>query len=846
MGWPKWTPDLLVTRLANHGVEGLWHHQYEAADLVHRGRNVIISTGTASGKSLAYLTPAVTACLDGGTVLYLTPTKALAADQLRSLRDLRITQVRAACFDGDTPFEERTWVRQHANYVLTNPDMLHRGVLPRHAQWAAFFRRLRLIVVDECHGYRGVFGSHVAQILRRLRRVCARYGSRPVFLLASATASEPAAFGTRLTGLEMDEVTMDASPKGSTTFALWEPPLTDLRGEGGAPVRRTATAETADLLADLVLADVRTLAFVRSRRGAETVALSARAKLSDVAASLQGHPGVLPTPTPIDSWTTTDTPPTPHTPPDTLPALPDTSHTLPALPDAPHALHDLPDASHALPALPDASHALPDTLPALPDTSQDPAGAPHAMSQDSASMEAGGRLGAVSEGGYGGRLSELPGKVAAYRAGYLSEDRRLLEKALRSGSLMGLATTNALELGVDVSGLDAVLIAGWPGTRASLWQQAGRAGRDGQDALAVLIARDDPLDTYLVHHPEALFGQPVEAIVLDPDNPYVLGPHLCAAAAEIPLTDDDLPVFGDAASAVLDGLVGDGLLRKRAAGWFWTRRERATDLADIRGAGGAPVQVVESSTGRLLGTVDEPSAHTTVHTGAVYLHQGETFLVEELDLDAGVALVREAQPDYSTFARDVTEISVLKSLRSTPLGPGSLHFGEVEVTRQVVSYLKRRVQSGEMLGDEPLDLPPRTLRTRAVWWTLPAAEVAALAEEGFDLGGSAHAAEHASIGLLPLFATCDRWDIGGVSTELHLDTGLLTVFVYDGHEGGAGFAERGYSRAVDWLTATREAISSCECERGCPSCIQSPKCGNGNEPLDKRGAIRMLDTLLAH
>ncbi|PZG08184.1 DEAD/DEAH box helicase [Nonomuraea aridisoli] len=779
----------MVTRLANHGVTGLWPHQYEAADLAFRGRNVIISTGTASGKSLAYLTPAVASCLDGGTILYLTPTKALAADQLRALRELRITQVRAACFDGDTPFEERTWVRQHANYVLTNPDMLHRGILPRHAQWSSFFRRLRLIVVDECHGYRGVFGSHVAQILRRLRRVCARYGSQPTFLLASATASEPGAFAKRLTGLEMDEVTVDASPKGSTTIALWEPPLTELRGEGGAPVRRTATAEAADLLADLVLADVRTLAFVRSRRGAETVALSARAKLSDVAFSL-----------------------TPH-------RTPSTAKTSPT------------DSSLDRPASASPSEAPEDQGSTGPDT---------AMQGASAVSPFGWNL----ADGERADLAELPDKIAAYRAGYLAEDRRLLEKALRAGTIMGLATTNALELGVDVSGLDAVLIAGWPGTRASFWQQAGRAGRDGRNALAVLIARDDPLDTYLVHHPQALFGQPVEAIVLDPDNPYVLGPHLCAAAAEIPLTENDLPTFGSTTADVLDDLVNQNLLRKRQAGWFWTRRERATDLADIRGGGGAPIQVVESSTGRLLGSVDEPSAHSTVHTGAVYLHQGETFLVELLDLDAGVALVSSGNPDYTTFARDITDISILSTERSHPLGPGTLHFGEVEVTRQVVSYLKRRLHSGEMLGDEPLELPPRTLRTRAVWWTLPASAVAPLAEAGIDLGGAAHAAEHASIGLLPLFATCDRWDIGGVSTELHADTGLLTVFVYDGHEGGAGFAERGYARATDWLTATREAIMSCECERGCPSCIQSPKCGNGNEPLDKRGAIRLLNTLL--
>lgn len=795
---------------------GLWPHQYEAADLAFRGRNVIISTGTASGKSLAYLTPAVASCLDGGTILYLTPTKALAADQLRGLRELRITQLRAACFDGDTPFEERTWVRQHANYVLTNPDMLHRSILPRHAQWSSFFRRLRMVVVDECHGYRGVFGSHVAQILRRLRRVCARYGSRPTFLLASATASEPGAFGMRLTGLEMDEVTVDASPKGSTTIALWEPPLTELRGEGGAPVRRTATAEAADLLADLVLADVRTLAFVRSRRGAETVALTARAKLADVAFSLSTrHPRPS---TPRQPHTTSTTPPeTPptltHQPSTAEPASTTQLEPAPALNHQPGTAEPTSTSEHdgtATEPAPESSltWALPDA-PTQPD------------------------------------WTDLPNKIAAYRAGYLAEDRRLLEKALRSGTIMGLATTNALELGVDVSGLDAVLIAGWPGTRASLWQQAGRAGRDGQDALAVLIARDDPLDTYLVHHPQALFGQPVEAIVLDPDNPYVLGPHLCAAAAEIPLTDDDLPIFGTTTSTVLDDLVSQGLLRRRPAGWFWTKRERATDLADIRGGGGAPIQVVESSTGRLLGSVDEPSAHTTVHTGAVYIHQGETFLVELLDLEAGVALVSSATPDFTTFARDITDISILATQRSHPLGPGTLHFGEVEVTRQVVSYLKRRLQSGEMLGDEPLDLPPRTLRTRAVWWTLPASAVAPLAEAGIDLGGAAHAAEHASIGLLPLFATCDRWDIGGVSTELHADTGLLTVFVYDGHEGGAGFAERGYARAADWLTATREAITSCECERGCPSCIQSPKCGNGNEPLDKRGAVRLLNTLLS-
>ncbi|GLZ13760.1 helicase [Actinomadura sp. NBRC 104425] len=726
--WPQWAPETLVRRLNAAGIDAPWRHQAEAAEHARSGRSVIIATGTASGKSLAYLLPAVASIYEEdarsqGTVLYLSPTKALAVDQLRALRSLRLTRVRAATYDGDTPREERAWVRQHANYVLTNPDMLHRSILPAHGRWSAFLRRLRYVIVDEAHGYRGVFGSHVAQVLRRLRRVCARYGASPVFILASATTSEPATTASRLTGLDVVAVDDDASPRGPATFALWEPPLTELRGEQGAPVRRTATAETGDLLADLVVEGVQTLAFVRSRRGAESVALGAKRALDEAA-------------------------------------------------------------------------------------------------------------------------PELVDQVAAYRAGYLPEERRALEAALRSRELIGLASTNALELGVDVSGLDAVIVCGWPGTRASLWQQAGRAGRSGQAALAILVARDDPLDTYLVHHPEAIFGTPVEATVLDPDNPYVLEPHLCAAASELPLTEDDLDLFGPSTADLLPDLVRRGLLRRRPAGWYWTRRDKAADLADIRGAGGPPIQVVEAATGRLLGTVDEASAHTTVHEGAVYIHQGETFIVQTLDLDDSVALVEEAEPDYSTSARDVTDIRVVERLRSVSWGEATLNYGTVDVTRQVVAYQMRRLQTGEMLGEKPLDLPPRTLRTRAVWWTLSEAQVEGLGD--LDLAGSAHAAEHASIGLLPLYATCDRWDIGGVSTALHPDTGLLTVFVYDGHEGGAGFAERGYANAATWLHATREAITSCECESGCPSCIQSPKCGNGNDPLDKHGALVMLAELLRH
>jgi DEAD/DEAH box helicase domain-containing protein len=723
--WPVWVPQLLVDRLALQGVTAPWEHQAQAADLARGGQSVVVATGTASGKSLAYLLPVLAAQLEDGeaTALYLSPTKALATDQLRAVRALNLVQVRAATYDGDTPHEERDWVRRFGTLVLTNPDMLHRGVLPRHADFARFLRGLRFVVVDECHTYRGVFGSHVAQVLRRLRRVCARYGAEPVFLLASATVSEPEVSASRLVGLPVTAVSDDASPRGTTDFALWEPPLMDsFAGENGAPVRRSATAETGDLLADLVIEGARTIAFVRSRRGAEAVAVNARRAVQEAA-------------------------------------------------------------------------------------------------------------------------PELAARVAAYRAGYLPEERRELEKRLQSGDLLGVAATNALELGVDVAGLDAVVLSGWPGTVASVWQQAGRAGRAGQGALAVFVARDDPLDTYLVHHPAALFGRSVEATVLDPSNPYVLGPHLCCAAAELPLTAEDLPLFGDGTEELLADLVRRGLLRHRPRGWFWTSRDRPE--ADLRGSGGPPVRLVEAATGRLLGTVDHSSAHSQAHTGAVYLHQGEPYVVEQLDLEEAVALVRADDPDYSTSARDVTDITIVDTLRSTTYDGTVLSFGTVDVTHQVVSYLKKRLGSGEVLGEEHLDLPPQELRTRAVWYTVTAELLERAALQWADIPGAAHAAEHAAIGLLPLFATCDRWDIGGVSTALHADTGLATVFVYDGHPGGAGFAERGYSRAADWLRSTRDAIASCECAGGCPSCVQSPKCGNGNEPLDKAGAVRLLDVVLA-
>jgi DEAD/DEAH box helicase domain-containing protein len=716
----------VITACEAVGIAAPWEHQALAATHAWEGRDVVVATGTGSGKSLAYQMAVLTAVVNRPRTraLYLAPTKALAADQLRAIESMSISGVLAAVCDGDTSREQRDWVRQHANVVLSNPDLLHHSLLPRHERWSAFLRQLRYVIVDESHSYRGVFGAHVAHVLRRLRRLTYE---RPVFILASATSGEPAASASKLVGRPVIAVAEDTAPRGAATFVLWEPPL--LPGHGpavsadesdvdGAPIRRSALRETGDLLADAVIQGIQTLAFVPSRRGAEVVA--GRAK-----------------------------------------------------------------------------QALDEAAPGLGD------------------------------------------KVAAYRAGYLPEERRELERALTTGELTALATTNALELGIDVTGLDAVLLAGYPGRRSAMWQRAGRAGRAGRDALCVLIARDDPLDTYLVHHPHALFDTPVEATVFDPDNPYVLAPHLCTAAAEKPLTQADLTLFG-APRSLVDTLVEDGLLRQRPSGWYWTHGDRPA--IDLRGAGGAPVSVIEAVTGRLIGTADAGAAHYALHAGAVYTHQGQTYVVQGLDLDDAVALVVADDPPHSTHARDITDLEVLEVRSRMGAGPVRLFLGDVEVTSQVVSFQRRRLDSGEVLGTWPLDLPPRTLRTVAVWVTLDDDAVSNVE----DLPGALHAAEHAAIGLLPLVASCDRWDIGGLSTARHADTDRPTIFVYDGHAGGAGLAERAFHMAATWLTATRDTVASCPCEHGCPSCVQSPKCGNGNNPLDKHGAVTLLSMIVNH
>lgn len=730
--WPHWADPDIVAALADRGVSRPWSHQASAADLAHAGRHVVLSTGTASGKSLGYQLPILTALAADprARALYLSPTKALGHDQLRAAQALtdavpNLRDVAPSAYDGDATTDLRRFARERSRWIFSNPDMIHLSLLRNHAKWAVFLRNLQFVVVDECHYYRGIFGSNVAMVLRRLLRLCERYSGSPTVFFASATTAAPAETASELIGQTVTAVTEDGSPQGGRTVALWEPALLeDLVGENGAPVRRSAGAEASRVMADLMAEGARTLTFVRSRRGAELTALGARTRLEQVA-------------------------------------------------------------------------------------------------------------------------PELTDKVASYRAGYLAEDRRTLERALSDGELRGLATTNALELGVDIAGLDAVVLAGFPGTVTSFWQQAGRSGRRGQSALIVLIARDDPLDTYLVHHPQALLNKPIERVVIDPRNPYVLGPQLLCAATELPLTDAEVRTWD--AESVAAALIDDGLLRRRPGGYFPAPGVDPHPAVDIRGSSGGQIAILETGTGRVLGTTGTGQAPASVHPGAVYLHQGETYVVDALDFEDGIALVHAGDPGYTTSARELTDIAVTGDGELDVHGPVTVGVVPVSVSNTVTGYL-RRALDGEVIDFIELDMPTRTLDTVAVMCTITPEALAVNGVEALSVPGALHAAEHAAIGLLPLVASCDRGDIGGVSTAIGPGpgelAGLPTIFVYDGYPGGAGFADRGYRQIETWWAATAAAIEACDCPAGCPSCVQSPKCGNGNDPLDKAGAVRVLRLVL--
>jgi len=738
----------LAASLDALGLHRLYSHQAAAVNAARRGQHVIVSTAAASGKSLCYHIPVVEALLQDSTAyaLYLFPTKALAQDQSNALDKLLNPEpgpsgfasgqalnsqpqgagVRGSgfrvvhgIFDGDTPPEERADVRRRARLLITNPDMLHMGILPNHRTWYQLIRGLKYVVVDEAHVYRGVFGSHVANVLRRLRRLCRLFGSDPRFILCSATIANPGEHAERLAGLPFTVVDTDGSPYGGKDFLLWNPPMID-KARGS---RRSTNTDAALLLAELMRRQVRTLAFVRSRRLAELLYVYVRERLKESA------------------------------PP-------------------------------------------------------------------------------------------LAKRIAAYRGSYLAEDRRRLERDLFEGRLLGLTTTSALELGIDVGDLDATILTGYPGTLASTWQQAGRSGRRGQRALSVLVANDNPLDQFLMRHPERIFGLPTESARISPANPYILKPHLLCAAYEAPLTPLDSDIFDVDIEPPADDLLTQGFLHKRGKRWHLEPEvEYPAQRVNIRSAGGS-YTLVEDGTGAILETVPEESAFLQIYPGAVYLHQGDPYLIKELDIPSQTAYAEKTEVPYYTQVMDVTDTRIIRTFKSKPAGRAHAYLGEVDVTTTVTGFRRRAPVTEESLGDGYVELPPRTFRTVSLWFDVAPDTVRRLAERKLDLAGGLHAAEHAAIGLLPLFAMCDRADIGGISTPLHPDTGRPQVFIHDGQPGGVGIAEHGYEMMAQLWDATLEAIEACACESGCPGCIHSPKCGNNNHPLDKAAATLILRDLL--
>jgi DEAD/DEAH box helicase domain-containing protein len=694
------------------GVPQLYAHQREAWDAAARGEHVLVTTGTASGKTLAFNLPVLDALAREPKLraLYLYPTKALAQDQFRTLAGYHVPSLRPAIYDGDTPTEQRAGIRRTANVILTNPDLVHIGLLPNHDRWGDVLANLRYVVIDEAHVYRGVFGSHVANVLRRLRRLARIYGADPQFLLASATISNPGELGFRLLGSRVTVVGDDAAPRSERTVVLWNPPLQD--AELG--LRASALAEAAKLQALFVERGLRTLTFAKSRKAAELI---------------------------------------------------------------------------------------------------------HRFTVD--------RLGDDTH-------------LSPYRAGYTASQRREIERRLAEGDLLGVSATNALELGIDIGLLDVVISVGFPGTVASLRQQWGRAGRR-DSGLAVLVASEDALDQYFMREPEALLGRRVEAAILDHTSERVLAAHVRAAAYEAPITEADAALLGpEALAAALD----DPELRQTPAGVVWGGRDHPAARIPLRSSDPDAFSVVDATTGAVLGLVERARAYSTVHEGAVYLHLGESYLVRELDLVSLCAVVEPHKSDWYTQAKRETLTSIVAATRVEERLGLELAFGDIEVTEQVVGYERRTIASQERIELVALDLPTTTFATEAVWFLPEPSQLEAL-EELPKLLGTLHAAEHALIALLPLWAMCDRWDIGGLSTNVHPQTGRPTVFVYDGHPGGIGIAERGFEEFEGWVADTEKLLRGCPCAGGCPSCVQSPKCGNLNDMLDKHGALTFLGRLLA-
>jgi len=730
-------PKALQEALRESGTEKLYLHQAQAINAIRDGQNVVVATSTASGKTLVYNIPVLESALADprSRALYLFPTKALAQDQLRSLRQL--TQSAAlhhllfGTYDGDTPQGTRRRLRQSAAILLTNPDMLHVGILPNHSLWSKFLANLKYIVIDEAHVYRGIFGSQVACVLRRLLRLCRFYGAEPQFICCSATIANPGEHVQRLTSRPPVVVSEDGSPQAAREFVLWNPPFVDV----ARTTRRSANIEATSLLVEMVQHQIRNITFTKARKVAELILLYAQGILKEQA-------------------------------------------------------------------------------------------------------------------------PELVPLIRSYRAGYRPELRREIEQGLFSGHLLGVTATNALELGVDVGHLDATVLVGYPGTIASTWQQAGRAGRGVRQALNVLIGLDNPLDQYFMRHPEALFGRSPENALIAPDNLHILAKHLPCAAYEQPLTNEDEDLFGPGFAEAMVQLEREVLLEYRNERWFFQGIGYPAEKVSLRSISAQKLAILdESQNYRLMEELEETTALARVYTGAIYLHQGESYLITRLDLEMGIAYASPVEVDYYTEPREVNTVNISqtwqrKEMAATPekgVRTRSAYeacFGELCVTQQVVGFRRLQQFSDTVLSEEVLDLPSQSFMTAGLWFDVPPELMYDIQRKGLDFAGGLHAIEHAAIGILPLFAMCDRMDIAGLSTPLHPDTNRAQVFIYDALPGGVGIAEKGFALLRELWRATLAAIQECPCQDGCPSCIQSPKCGNNNEPLDKRAAMLILTELL--
>ena len=718
-GLPDSLDPALAEALSRSGIESLYSHQAAAFETARRS-NLILTSGTASGKSLSFNLPV----LDGiareplNRAFYLYPTKALAQDQARKLGELRPPGLREAIYDGDTPREDRPGIRRRANLVLTNPDMLNVGVLPHHKRWGDFLANLGWVVVDEAHTYRGVFGSHVANVLRRLRRVARIYGAEPRFILASATIANPGELAERLTGMPFELLDDDGAPRAGREIAMWNPPVI----EQHTMTRRSPVSEAADLLVELVTRGVRTICFMRSRRGIELINRFASDELTKRG---QGH---------------------------------------------------------------------------------------------------------------------LADRIAPYRAGYTPQQRREIESQLSSGDLLAVAATDALELGIDIGELDAAICVNFPGTVASLRQMWGRAGRQRR-GLAVYVAGEDALDQFFCRHPDEFLERPVEAAILDHRSEQIQLQHLLAASYEAPLGEGDDEIFGEGWRERADQLVTAGELRRGRGERYLTRTgDFVAGRIALRSASADSVAVVDATSGEMLGNVEAERAFSTVHPGAIYLHLGRSYEVAELDIGSRRAMVRPFDGDYYTQVKKETEVYV-EGIETQRRALGvELTFGTVSVSEQVIAYQRKRLGDNKVIDIVSLDLPEQDFVTQALWYVLGDRMAAALPSE--VLLGALHASEHGQIAVLPLIAMCDRWDIGGLSTNIHHQTGSPTIFIYDGHPGGVGITRRGYEEFERLVGDADRLISECPCDDGCPSCVQSPKCGNLNEHLHKGGALELMGRML--